>query len=171
MAQILDNDDFENGPFTIPLNGEEEIDLPIIIEEVEREYLSCLFGKDLYILFKADVDANAGVPVIPRFVKVFNEFLEQPNSILYDSKGIKEMLKAFVYYEYIKSLPTRATTIGIKRTQGENSENVSAIAHDITIKYNRAITTYCTIQWWMGDEDSENYEEYEGIPKKFNHPY
>ena len=171
MAQILDDTDFLNGPLQIPLDGQEEIDFAIVIEEIEREYLAKLFGKDLYILFKADVDANAGVPIIPRFVKVFEPFLEQPDSILYDSVGMKEMLKAFVYYEYVKGLSTSLTTIGIKRTLGENSENVSAIAHDITIKYNRAVETYCTIQWWMNDEDSDTYPEYKGVPIDFNHPY
>lgn len=168
---ILKLTDFENGPLTIPLNGEQETDLTLLITDVEREYLACLFGKELYIIFKADVDANGGVPVLSRFVKVFEAFLEQPDSVLHDSKGIKEMLKGIVYYEWTKDMPTRLATVGIKKTLGENSENVGAIAHDITIKYNRAIRTYCEIQWYMSDEKPENYEEYEGVPKSKNHSF
>ena len=171
MANILKKSDFENGPFTIPLTGEQEADFDILIPIVERECLVEMFGVELYLLFKADVDANAGVPVITRFVTVFNAFLMQPDTIIYDSKGIKEMLKAFVYYEWGKDMPSRLTTIAVKQVKGENSDNVSALALGITIKYNGGVETYCAIQWFMDDEDAVTYPEYDGIPKPFNHPY
>ena len=168
---ILTIDDFENGRYGIPLNPEQEIDLGLFIDQVELDYLPTLFGKELYDLFIADLALPvAGEPTDARFIKVFNPFIEQPD-IFVQSKGIKEMLKGFVYYTYVKDQVSRVMTIGIKKTTGENSENVSAIHHDILCRYNDAIATYCAIQWWMDQEDPETYPEFEGLRKNFDHPY
>lgn len=169
---ILTTDDFMNGRYIIPVIGQTKTDLELYIERIEFEYLPKLFGKDLYDLFLLDLaQPTVGEPTDPRFVKVYNPLIEQPETCLYESWGIKEMLKGFVYYHFIKDDTSRVTTIGIKMTLGENSDSVSAIHHDILCRFNDSVSTYKAIQWWMCDEDSDNYPEYKGITEHYNHPF
>ena len=170
---ILTTDDFQNGRFIIPTNQETVIDLTMYIERIENQYLPQLFGKELYDLFIADLALPvAGEPTAPRFVKVFEPFVEQPDDCrLYESTGIKDMLKGLVYYHYVKDDTSRVTNIGIKLTDGENSQNVTAVHHDILNRYNEAICTYRSIQWWMDQEDPDTYPEYAGIHKNYNHNF
>ena len=169
---ILTTDDFKNGRYIIPVVGQQKTDLELYIDRIEFEYLPKLFGKDLYDLFLADLLLpTAGEPTDPRFEKVFYPFIAQPDATLYESWGIKEMLKGFIYYHFIADDTSRVTTIGIKISIGENSNNVSAIHHDILCRFNDSVATMCSIQWWMSIEDKENYPEYKGIFEPFNHPY
>ncbi len=170
---ILTISDFENGRYIIPTQGQTAVDLGIYIDRIEFEYLPLLFGKDLYDLFIADLAApTAGEPTEARFVEVYNPFTKQPSDcVLAQSTGIVDMLKGLVYYHFIKDDTSRVTSVGIKLTTGDNSNNVTAIHHDILCRFNDSICTYQAIQWWMRDEDQANYPEFEGIPKSFNHPF
>lgn len=169
---ILSTADFLNGKYIIPVQGQQKTDLERYIDSVENMYLPRLFGKDLYDLFLADLALpTVGEPTSPRFKKVFDEFNEQPDECLWQSEGIKHMLKGFVYYHFIKDDTSRVTTVGIKLTSGENSENVTAIHHDTLCRYNDSVSTYRAIQWWMRDQDESNYPEFKGIHLKYNHPY
>ena len=175
MATILTIDDFENGRYKIPVNPTQEIDLMDKIEYVENTYLPKLFGVELYDLFIADLDLPvAGDPTAPRFVKVFNSFNYQQNGgckKIVRSEGIKEMLKAFVYYLYTRDEVSRITTVGIKKTDSENSQNISAIKHDITSRINQGVMTYHAIQYYICNNDEFDYPEFDGINQKFNHPF
>lgn len=164
---ILTTSDFSSGRYKIPVNPNQTTDLTSYIDTVEERYLTRMFGKALYDLFIADL--VGGVPVTPRFTFIFDAFSDQTDGVLTESEGIKEMLKGFVYYLYVRDRVTRVTTDGVKVTIGENSENMSAIGHDITSRYNEAILTYKVIQNYMFIVDDATYPEYEGVTQRFNH--
>ena len=172
---ILTINDFSNGRYKIPVNPTQEIDLTDKITYVEGYYLPRLLGVELYNLFIADLAAPvAGEPTDPRFVKIFNPFYYQESGdceILVQSKGIKEMLKGMVYYLYTRDEVSRITTVGIKKTDSENSQNVSAIKHDITSRWNQSIETYKAIQYYICNADDFEYDEFQGVNEPFNHPF
>jgi len=167
MGMILNVSDFEFGRTKIALNPLQEIDLGKYIDSVESEYLPKLFGKELYDLFVADWDSVTGVPTSARFTVVYDSFIEQNESVLIQSEGIKEMLKDIVYYLFVRDLPTRVTTVGIEIVLGENSDYVSAIKHDVTSRYNKGVDTFQTIQYYMKTYDKVTYPEYKGVKLNF----
>ena len=169
---ILEVNDFSNGRYKIPVNLKQETDLNEKIAYVEGYYLPRLLGVELYDLFILDLAAPvAGDPTDARFVKIYNPFNYQQAGnceILVQSEGIKEMLKGFVYYLYTRDTVSRITTVGIKKTDSENSQNLTAIKHDITSRYNEAITTYKAIQYYICENEAD-YTEYNGVNERFNH--
>lgn len=164
---ILTTDSFKNGRYKIPLNPKQETALEEAITYCEDFYLPKMFGVELYNLFIADL--VGGVPTAPRFVKIFDPFNDQTDEILVRSEGVKEMLKAFVYHRYVRDVTTRVTTVGIFKSTNENAEHVSAIGHDVTIRYNEGVKSFKTIQYYMDVIDPDNYTEFEGVKLNFNH--
>ena len=166
---ILTLTDFDNGKFSIATNPEQSIDLQSQIDFVERTYLVELFGVELYDLFILDL---VNPSLTPRFQFIFDAFNYQSSEkpLLVHSEGLKQMLKAFVYFLYVRDTTTSQTTVGIKRTKSDNSENVSAIHHGITLKYNDGIKNYDAIQYYMIDNE-DVYPEFLGIHKCFSHPF
>lgn len=175
MARVLSIEDFENGRFEIPVNPDQETSLESYIGRVEDMYLPYLFGVDLYILFKTEIDANNGVPSSQRFLDVYNPFLIQLDACYADriieSKGLKDVLKSIVYFMWTRDLVTRVTTVGIKQTMGENSENMSAIKNDVDIRYNEGIRSFKAIQYYMDEYKEDDYPEYKGVYVGFNHGF
>ena len=172
---ILTINDFDNGRYQIPTNPKQDADLMACIQYVEDCYLPKLFGVELYELFLADLSLPVeGEPTEPRFVKIFNAFNYQSDdscSEFIRSEGIKEMLKGIVYYHYVRDEPTRVTTVGIKRTESDNSMNVTAIWHDITSRFNQSVVTYKAIQYYICHGTEFEYTEYKGIEQKYNHQF
>ena len=164
---ILQISDFNTGRFRIPTNTFQEDDLDAFIVRVEAEYLPPMFGVELYDLFIADLAGTPQVPVSARFLQIFNPFNDQTDEIFTQSEGIITMLKGFVYYLYIRDRVSRVTTDGLKVTTGENSDNVTAIGHDITSRFNEGVETYKVIQNFMLNVDPDTYPEFEGVNQRF----
>ena len=173
MATILTIDDFENGRYKIPVNQSQETDLNDKIKFVEDNYLPCLLGVELYDLFIIDYFTTPIVnePTEARFKKIFDTFNYQNDGcdLIVQSGGIKDLLKGIIYYLYTRDEVTRITTVGIKKTDSENSQNISAIKHDINARYNDSIKTYKAIQFYICDTVEFDYPEFKGIDKKINH--
>ena len=166
---IIQVTDFATGKYVIPTNPLQDTDLQTYIDDAQRVYLPMLFGVELYDLFIADLVAN--VPQATRFIKVFDPFQDQTNGILTISDGMKEMLKGFVYYIYLRDLVNRATTTGLTRVLHENSENVNAVWYDLNRRYNEAVETYKIIQHYMTITNSTEYTEYNGVFIDYNQPF
>lgn len=165
------------------------------IDSYETHYLARLFGVELYEFFNADL--NDGVPQTARFTAVFDSFLRQDEgegaifyigspfnpivfpsvqgggiptvgqSTIRESKGIKDMLKGFVYFEFNKNQGKISTPAGIQNPQQDASKATPGLerAMRLTDAYNRAIESYQSIQWFMlYGPDKADYPEYDGIP-------
>jgi hypothetical protein len=169
---ILQVSDFASGRYKIPVKTNQDANLTATINTVESAYLPRLFGVELYGLFIADLSVGTPqIPSDPRFTKIFDPFIDQTDDCFTQSEGIKIMLQGFVYYLYVRDIVSRVTTDGTKVTTGENSDNVSAINHDVTSRYNDAIRSYQAIQNYMCVVDEDTYPEYEGVYEPFNHIY
>jgi len=167
MSIILQIEDFETGWFTTPLATKQETAMQEVIDDVECEYLPQLLGVELYVLFMADLDPQ-GVPQAQKYKDIYNKFQVQIDDCgtnrIYQSLGLKKILKAIVYYLYQRDTYTRATDNGPKRTRSENSDPIRKVDHDIFSRWNRAVKWWTAIQYRMETEDPDNYPEYDGKP-------
>lgn len=153
--------DFGKGRFELHSGKYTQDEINDYIDNYERIYLVRLFGADLYNLFKADL--TNGVPVNPIFVKLFEPFehdLHCGSDVLV-SNGIIEMLKGLIYWQYLKDKMNQVTTVGVVKTQGENSTPGDAMNSLYQNRYNQAVNTYEAIQRYIIDTHS-NYPTFNG---------
>lgn len=161
MPNIVQITDFKVGRFKIPTKTYSDNDLQSYIDRYHRHYLIRLLGIELYDLFIADLDP-LGVPQDPNYLAFYNPFTIQENGCFCDSEGMKEMIKALIYFHYVRDKNTVLTTIGPKQKRGENSQTLDIVSHDITTRYNEGINTYDCIQKKLHD-DPTTYPEYDGV--------
>ncbi len=140
------------------------------IDKYEKKYLINLLGVQLYGEFQADLLVPVvGVPTEPRFVKIFESFgVDKMGCVIY-SEGIIEMLKGFIYFEYVKDLINQMTPIGNVLPTGENSDQATTLYSMMYTRYNEAAASYKTIQYWIvfNDESTYNYDGFSGNEKGF----
>lgn len=160
MSDVIQISDFQKGEYRIPTTSFQEDSLQEYIDKYERHYLIRLFGRELYDLFIADL--VSGVPQTQRFVDVFNETTFQDDCDFCDSYGIKEMLKGFIYFHYVRHTFTRNTTNGVKQTKSENSDSLQNVSSDLVSRHNGSVRILKCIQRIMCD-DATLYPEYKGI--------
>ena len=166
---ILQASDFTEDPiYNIALTVQAECELDAMIADVEEDTLQDLLGCDLYTLFIADLTANTPqTPQTQIYIDIFEPFcfdhvLCGPQK----SKGMIDMLKGFVYFEWHRYNQNKSTSSGVVRADSENSNSVSGEAFGTYNKYNRAIETYRSIQQYIYD-NSTSYPEFEGVRKLF----
>jgi len=167
MATVLHLDDFETGIFIIPLATKQELVLEEYLALVECEYLTKLFGVELYELFLADLDPQ-GLPQTQRFIDIYIKFSIQPEDCnygnpIYTSMGLIEMLKGIVYFLYVRGSFTKLTNNGPKLTDSENSVNIRHNEHDIFTWFNMSVEYWCAIQYRMRTESPDVYPEFRGL--------
>lgn len=155
---LLDLDDF-TGKYELHTGMYDQTKLLEYIQIYEEQYLIDLFGATLYDEFINDLDNN-NYPESPNFKKVFDPFhIDNQSSSFFTSynthnnvivsKGIIEMLKGFVYFEYVKDTANQITSIGQVIPQGENSLTATTLYNMMYTRYWEALKTYRAIQWYI----------------------
>tara|TARA_R110002050_G_scaffold12524_7_gene41072 strand:- start:14716 stop:15228 length:513 start_codon:yes stop_codon:yes gene_type:complete len=140
------------------------------IDIYEKKYLIDLLGVDLYNLFDADLVAGSGTPTEARFLVIWNALTFDYSNCVYISDGIKEMLKGYIYYEFLKDSINEMTPIGNVKPIGENSQRASTLFTTMYSRYNDAIKTSRVIQKYIDVNDlSYNYDDYNGFQKSYNY--
>ena len=154
-------DDFGKGKFELHHGMYEQTKIQAYIDKYERQYLVKLLGVDLFNQFVADL--VAGVPQSAIYLKIYNPFeYDNVNCYIYISEGMVDMIKGFVYYQYLKDLTNNVAVSGNVRPLGENSENVSTLNSMIYTRYNDSVRTYKSIQHYICDFNSD-YLKYNGM--------
>jgi hypothetical protein len=155
---LLDLDDF-TGKYELHTGMYDQAKLLEYIQIYEEQYLIDLFGATLYDEFILDLDNN-NYPESPNFQKVFDPFhldntsngfltsYNTYNSVIV-SKGILDMLKGFIYFEYVKDTANQITSQGQKIPQGENSLTATTLYNMMYTRYWEALKTYRAIQWYI----------------------
>jgi hypothetical protein len=129
------------------------------IQIYEERYLIDLLGARLYDEFILDLDNN-NYPESPNFQKIFDPFHYDNASTgfftrdnLYNkvviSSGILEMLKGFIYFEYVKDSANQMTSNGQVIPQNENSLTATTLYNMMYTRYWEALKTYRAIQWYI----------------------
>ena len=115
------------------------------IDRYEPQYLRQLFGVDLYNAFISDLENN--VPRSPNFKLVFDElYVDENLYYMIESRGILDMLKGFIYFEYAKDLLNQMTPYGNVQQTAENSVVVNTLQTMMYARYNESITSYQNIR-------------------------
>ena len=151
---ILSIQDF-TGKYQVSTGMFDQAKLQDYINRYEPRYLKELFGITLYNDFQSDLLNN--VPQSPNFLVLFNPLSEDLGYNFYyfngiyegvnqlDSEGIKEMLKGFIYFEYVKDLSNQITPIGLVKPDNENSTVANTLFSMMYTRYNEAIRSYNSI--------------------------
>ena len=137
-------------------NSYSKAELQLFIDKFEKLYLCRLLGADLYEDFINDlVD---GVPQSQKYVDIFNAFCKSEGRCLYQSEGMKEMLKGFIYYEYVTTQNFQNTIAGTQRNESDNATQVSVtnLYRNSEQRFNLGVETYRSIQWLI----CEDYDTY-----------
>lgn len=167
MGNFVQISDFKTGPLKISSTTFQEGTLQSVIDSTELDELQNLLGCTLYDLFIADYIApTAGEFSEQRFIDIFDKFCEDDYFCgPLRSEGIKEMLKHFIYFNYIRVQDSQNRTTGVKKTLSENSENMSFNDHGLDAKYNTGVKTFEAIRKYICENYSD-YPEYKGISKE-----
>lgn len=145
---FLGIDDFE-GKYELHTGMYDQAKILEYIQIYEERYLLELLGAKLYDEFIADLDVN-NYPESPNFQAIFNPFHEDAvNHGIVISQGILEMLKGFIYFEYIKDTANQMTINGQVIPQNENSLTATSLYNMMYTRYWEALRTYRAIQWYI----------------------
>lgn len=153
--------DFGKGKYELHSGMYQQTTINEYIDKYERQYLVKLLGADLFNLFVADL-VN-GVPQTTKYLKIYNPF-EYDDALCWItiSEGMVNMIKGFIYFQYLKDQTNQVAVSGNVRPLGENSENVSTLNTMIYTRYNESVKTYKAIQRYICDNSSD-YLDYNGI--------
>ncbi|QDP50830.1 MAG: hypothetical protein Unbinned2903contig1001_20 [Prokaryotic dsDNA virus sp.] len=136
----------------------------------EGKYLRELLGVDLYNLFEADLILGVTQPTEPRFLVIWDQLNFDYSNMVYRSEGFHQMLKGFIYFEYLKDSINEITPIGNVKPIGENSQTVNTLGSTMYGRYNDAIKSYNTIQKYIQVNPLDyDYSDFNGVHKSYNY--
>jgi len=155
------------GKFAISQNKFDNAELNLYIDDVERTVLIDLFGLAMYNDFVADLDSN-NVPMSANYLFIFNEF-EVKIDCIYSEKmysfGIKEMLKRFVYFHYLRDQNKTNSSIGNVKSKGVASNIIKLVDGALIREYNYGVGYYNAIQQYIND-NLIDYPLFNGVAKE-----
>jgi hypothetical protein len=163
---ILQITDFENGKFELHTGMYAQTNLQEYIDKYEKRYLIDLLGATLGNAFINDVILGGGTPTTPEFLDIFNPIELDYSLEIIQSDGIKEMLKGFIYYEYLKDQAAQVTAVGMVTPKGENSERVNSLFTQMYTRYNDAARSYKGVQKFIWTKRGD-YSDFNGRAKQF----
>lgn len=156
MSIIID-DSFK-GEYDLPIDCFSQ--LSYYIDKYEKEYLLKLLGAELYDLFIADLTVtDPQVPQATRFLNIFNQFHIDEGNCLVTSDGIKQMLVQLVYFHILRDLEHKKTMTGVVQMVGANSVLSSYNGYNLIEAYNRGVSNFKSIQWYICDNPTDYPED------------
>ncbi len=141
VSNLLDITDFTVYPIRIIADEDFGSDnLDDIITTYQPVYLRNLLGESEYSKFEGDL--IAGVPQSQHWIDFvdgvdYNATNDKGNTIVVRWLGVKEVLKYFMYFHYVREGTSYLTQTGVVKPSNENSSN-----------YN--IATFTTNAWNLG---------------------
>lgn len=163
MANIVEISDFD-GQFKISTDQYTEANFEAIRDAHQFDLIYEMLGATLGQAFIDDLDVN-GVPVNPLFTALYEAFVLDNESEIVKSIGIKVMVRNYLFVKYARENQVLVAMTGNQESKQENSDSVKSITWLVN-KYNDAISTAQTIQWYIG-ENSAAYPDYNGQEMEF----
>lgn len=157
---ILSTSDF-TGFYEISVSIYDSPRLQDAIDRYERYYLVRLLGITMADSFIADL-VN-GVPVDTDYLTIFNPLEYEDECHLFQSKGIKDILKACVFYHYISEKAVIDSQSGVLKTESEVGRTVSFdnTHRAAEIRFNGMLSSWEAIQKYCY-EHSSTYPDFKG---------
>lgn len=151
--------DFE-GYYDISTDSFSSTELTTYIDSLEPTILRRLLGVELYNLFLADLDTN-NVPQTPIYQAIYNAFDIDYNCTIISSTGMLDVLKGFIYYDYMRDSQFASVITGKVKNEFANSEKASFIEFGLQERYNIAVQNASNIQWFICQNETD-YPTYNG---------
>jgi hypothetical protein len=129
------------------------------IVRYETIYLMRLLGNDLYKLFIADIEDYE--PQSEPFKAIFEPLVVNDCDRSFTSLGVIDMLKGFIYFEFVKDANSYHTTAGVVSSTGEVSERQNA--KELIERYNESVSSFWAIQRFIGQSLSNGESFYAGF--------
>ena len=167
MANILEISDFDSGINTIRHNGYANSNLQWYIDKYEREYLIDLLGVTLYDLFITDL--SGGVPTTLIYQDIFNPIATVIGDENLVNRGMKEMLKGFVYFHYVRADMFKQTPTGAKSSKSDNSSSVTLTSLNIQGRFNDSVDDYKVIREYIKENETD-YPTFLGVDLDYTLP-
>lgn len=172
MAEkLIITDDFKSGKYKLASSPDLLLKLQDYIDEHHDAFLYRLLGIDLAKLFIATIDAGTHKPVGARYLALYDPIAETDDEDLPKiSKGLKDVMKALIYYHYIVDSPTDTTQSGVGRTTVDTASQSAFLNINRTAeqKFNAVLESIETIQWFC-EENDDDYPEFLGLPMEVKH--
>lgn len=167
MGFYVNISDF-TGKFEVHQGMYSNNDLNDYIQRYELDYLKQLFGVPLYNEYYANAITNppTNIPPLAKFSYLYNPFDYQNTDdfwLLCQSKGIKDMLIGFIWFEFNKDQVSTATPLGQQKQKNELSEAVISTLYN---RYNESVKTYRAIQTYIA-QNSGTYQNFRGQIKGY----
>ena len=164
---LLETTDFDAGEYAIAQTNETTALLQTYIDKYEAPYIKRILGDELGLLFIEDIQGedSDSEAVAARMIAIRDAFFIQEDSgCVHESEGMKEVLKAIVFYFFVSKTQVKHSQSGVITNAAEVSniaqpENATRFAET---KFNGALSSIEAIQWYCGTEESATYPEYEG---------
>jgi hypothetical protein len=149
MASILTTADFI-GEFELPIGQYVNTKIDLFIAQVQEDYLIDLLGYDLKTAFEAGIVATTSKYELLRDGDTYTN-----SAYLTKYKGIKEMLKYFTYYEYMRFEGIENTAVGLVQNETTNSEPAGTVGQmKIRRMYNRGVGIYYDTAMYINSKNS-----------------
>lgn len=167
MANILDITDFSSGQNQINHNGYANSNLQWYIDKYEREYLIDLLGVTLYNLFVADL--SGGVPQSAIYEDIYNPIATVIGDENLVNRGMKEMIKGFVYFHYVRDDMFKQTPTGAESSKSDNSTGVTLTSLNIQGRINNSVDDYKVIREYIRENETD-YPTFLGVDLDYSLP-
>lgn len=162
--------DFEGGAYNITdsTSAYADADLQECIDKYHDRYIILLFGKELGDLIISYINDNR-LPIDDDLEKLIEPFTDQPQEFCHNyiliSDGLKEFLKAAIFYEYVRSA-LKTVQAGVKKSKVETGESASVWGQyrfaekkfNDQVETAEAIREYCLI-----NGDNATFAKYKGV--------
>ena len=149
--------DFGKGKWELASGMYEQQKINGYIDLYTNKLLAQLLGVEMYNLFVANLDPITFQPIDAKYLAIYNPFMhEQNNCNIIISDGMIDMIKGFIYFEYLKDQINQVWVSGNVAPIGENSKDISTLSQQIYTRYNQGVFTYHAIQQYICDNSNEN---------------
>jgi len=162
MGILVISSDFENGRIRISQTSESKEDLDNFIAAYEAMYINHLLGITMATDFINDLVDR--VPQSEKYLEIYNPFTKEIGDHMFTSLGMKEMIKGFIYVDFIAMQPIQNTPLGNVKNIAEVSEGIDNRIPSAVV-YNQSVKTSDAIQYYIED-NSDTYPDFDGIHKE-----
>ena len=131
-----------------------------IRDEYTDPFIRQVLGATLGNLFIANFNAATPTTLDARFQVIYDAFQDDSTGYVIESKGIKFMVKAVVWFYYARTNNMNVSISGNNSQVGQNSVPLSDGIF-LAQNYNKGIVTAKAIQWYI-EQNSATYPEYKG---------
>jgi hypothetical protein len=149
------------GQFTLARSIQNDPLLQSYIDKYEPIFIKQILGATLGQEYITDKSQPTQDPI---FVVIEDAFIQDDNSIIKKSDGLKAALLGLIFYKFVFETQTKHSQSGvtINQSQVANNNSPENAARFAEQRWNGALETIEAIQWYVTDFAPDDYPSYNG---------